>query len=81
MVKKFIKLGELNRKHLLPLFLVIYQITYKIYTKYYPEKKQNNIINMFATSLGMMSIIFLNVYLNWSQKKKKKKKNYIKENG
>ena len=39
MVKKFITLGEINKKHLLPLFLAIYQIINKFFNKYYPEKK------------------------------------------
>ena len=58
MVKKFIILGELNKKHLLPLFLVVYHIAYKIFNKYYPEKIGNAIINLYATSLGMISMIF-----------------------
>ena len=40
MVKKFITLGEINKKHLLPLFLAIYQIINKFFNKYYPKKKR-----------------------------------------
>ena len=59
MVKKIIILGELNKKHFLPLFLVIYQITYKIFTKYYPEKITNSVINRYSNALAIMSLIFL----------------------
>ena len=59
MVKKIIILGELNKKHFLPLFLVIYQITYKIFTKYYPEKITNSVINRYSNALAIMSLLFL----------------------
>ena len=59
MVKKFITLGEINKKHLLPLFLAIYQIINKFFNKYYPEKKGNVILTIYSKSLGMMSILFI----------------------
>ena len=59
MVKKIIILGELNKKHLLPFFLAVYQIVKKIFNKYYPEKIGNSVFSTYATSLGMLSIIFL----------------------
>ena len=74
MAKKFIILGELNRKHLLPLLLVVYQIIYKIFNKYYPEKKQNNVLNMFTTSLGMMSIIFFKCIFKLQEREEQKEK-------
>ena len=74
MAKKFIILGELNRKHLLPLLLVVYQIFYKIFNKYYPEKKQNNVLNIFTTSLGMMSIIFFKCIFKLQEREEQKEK-------
>ena len=74
MAKKFIILGELSRKHLLPLLLVAYQISYKIFNKYYPEKKQNNVLNMFTTSLGMMSIIFFKCIFKLQEREEQKEK-------
>ena len=59
MVKKIIILGELNKKHLLPFFLAVFQIVKKIFNKYYPEKIGNSVFSTYATSLGMLSIIFL----------------------
>ena len=58
MVKKFITLDEINKKHLLPLFLVVFHIAYKFFNKYYPEKIGNPIFNLYAASLGMISMIF-----------------------
>jgi len=74
MVTKFIILGEINKKHLLPLGLVIYQISYKIFNKYYPEKIRNNIFNMYSTSLGMMSILFLPCIFKLKTKEGQKEK-------
>ena len=74
MAKKFIILGELSRKHLLPLLLAVYQISYKIFNKYYPEKKQNNVLNMFTTSLGMMSIIFFKCIFKLQEREEQKEK-------
>ena len=74
MVKKFIILGEINKKHLLPLCVVIYQISYKIFNKYYPEKIINNVFNMYSTSLGMMSILFLKCIFKLKTKEEQKEK-------
>ena len=59
MVKKIIILGELNKKHFLPLFLGIYQIVNKINNRYYPPQAGNIVLTMYSLSLGMMSIKFL----------------------
>ena len=74
MVNKIIILGELNKKHLLPFFLVIYQISYQIFIKYYPEKVGNIIIDMYSMSLGMMSIIFLHYIFKLKAKEEQKEK-------
>ena len=74
MVQKIIILGELNKKHLLPLFLVIYQISYQIFIKYYPEKVTNIIIDMYTMSLGMMSIIFLPCVFKLNVKEEQREK-------
>ena len=44
MTKKIIILGELNKKHILPLCLAIYQILYKIYNTYYPHITRNSVL-------------------------------------
>ena len=59
MVKKIIILGELNKKHFLPLLLAIYQIVNKINNRYYPAQAGNIVLTMYSLSLGMMSILFL----------------------
>ena len=74
MVQKIIILGELNKKHLLPLFLVIYQISYQIFIKYYPENVVNIIIDMYTMSLGMMSIIFLPCVFKLNVKEEQREK-------
>ena len=74
MVKKCIILGELNKKHLLPIFLSIYQIINKIFNRYYPPNTGNNIFNMYSISFGMMTIIFLPYIFKLQVKEEEKEK-------
>ena len=78
MVKKIIILGELNKKHFLPLLLAIYQIVNKINNRYYPAQAGNIVLTMYSLSLGMMSILFLpcifKLKVNEGEKEKEIKK-------
>ena len=79
MVKKFIILGELNKKHFLPFLLAIYQIINKIFNKYYPQNTGNNVFNMYSISFGMMSIIFLPYIFKLKVKEEEKEREIHKK--
>ena len=59
MVKKIIIFGEINKKHILPLSLAIYQVLNKIFNTYYPKNITNGIFELYSMALGMLSILFL----------------------
>ena len=59
MVKKIIIFGEINKKHILPLSLAIYQVFNKIFNTYYPKNITNGIFELYSMALGMLSILFL----------------------
>ena len=59
MVKKIIIFGEINKKHILPLSLAIYQVFNKIFNTYYPKNAGNPILDSYTMALGMLSILFL----------------------
>ena len=59
MVKKIIIFGEINKKHILPLSLAIYQVFNKIFNTYYPKNILNGIFELYSMALGMLSILFL----------------------
>ena len=59
MTKKIIIFGEVNRKHILPLSLAIFQVLNKIYNTYYPQITRNSVLETYTISFGMMSILFL----------------------
>ena len=59
MVKKIIIFGEINKKHILPLSLAIYQVFNKIFNTYYPKNIKNGIFELYSMALGMLSILFL----------------------
>ena len=59
MVKKIIIFGEINKKHILPLSLAIYQVLNKIFNTYYPKNILNGIFELYSMALGMLSILFL----------------------
>ena len=81
MVKKIIILGELNKKHFLPLLLAIYQIVNKINNRYYPAQAGNIVLTMYSLSLGMMSILFLPCIFKLKVNEGEKEKEIKKENG
>ena len=59
MVKKFIIFGEVNKKYLLPFLLAIVQIVNEMVNRYYPEEKKNTVLDIYFTSFGIMTIIFM----------------------
>ena len=61
MAYKFIRFGDLNRKHFLPFLLGISNLVNQLIIKYYPEKdhRVNTALDLYATSLGFISIMFI----------------------
>ena len=60
MVQKCIILGEISKKLLLPFIFAASQIAHKMFSRYfYPQKKSNMVLDLYFTSFGMMSILFL----------------------
>ena len=59
MVKKFIIFGEVNKKYLFPFLLAIVQIVNEMVNRYYPEEKKNTVLDIYFTSFGIMTIIFM----------------------
>ena len=51
MVEKFIIIGEVNKKYLLPFLLALGQILYKLVLRYYPEKMSNRVLDLISTSI------------------------------
>ena len=56
---KFIILGELNLKLLLPFFLAIIQIIFNIFNRYFPGDRENTVLDFFSTSLGVISVVLI----------------------
>ena len=79
MTKKIIIFGELNKKHILPLSLAIYQIIYKIYNTYYPKGVENSVLETYSIALGMMSILFLPCIFKLKAKEEQKVKEIHKK--
>ena len=59
MSHKIIIFGEINKKHLLPFLLAIGQIAYNTVNKYFPGEKDNTVLDLYSTSLGIMSVVFI----------------------
>ena len=59
MPKKFIIIGELSKRHLLPFFLAIVQIATNIVNRYLTGGEPNIVLDLFSTSLGITSIVFI----------------------
>ena len=61
MAYKFIRFGDLNRKHFLPFLLGISNLVNQLIIKYYPEKdhRVNTALDLYAASLGFISIMFI----------------------
>ena len=56
---KFIILGELNLKLLLPFFLALIQIIFNIFNRYFPGDRENTVLDFFSTSLGVISVVLI----------------------
>ena len=67
MSKQFILLGELSKKHLLPLFLALSYLTYLLINRFYPIKVKNNIIDLYSNSLGFAGIIIIPYIFKFTQ--------------
>ena len=67
MSKQFILLGELSKKHLLPLFLALSYLTYLLINWFYPIKVKNNIIDLYSNSLGFAGIIIIPYIFKFTQ--------------
>ena len=67
MSKQFIILGELSKKHLLPLFLALSYLTYLLINRFYPIKVKNNIIDLYSNSLGFAGIIIIPYIFKFTQ--------------
>ena len=67
MSKQFIILGELSKKHLLPLFLALSYLTYLLINWFYPIKVKNNIIDLYSNSLGFAGIIIIPYIFKFTQ--------------
>ena len=74
MSKSPIIFGSLNKKILLPFFLAFGQIIYKIFNKYYPEKKYDLVAHFYMQSFGQMIIIFLPYIFKFYDKEEKTEK-------
>ena len=61
MAFKFIRLGDINRKHFLPFLLGLSNLFNQLINKYYPEKehKNNSILDLFSISLSLIGVIFI----------------------
>ena len=67
MSKKFIILGELSRKHLLPLFLALSYLAYLLINRFYPIYVKNNIMDLYSNSLGFAGIIIIPYIFKFTQ--------------
>ena len=79
MSKSPIIFGSINKKLLLPFLLAIGQTVYKIFNKYYPEKKYDLIAHFYTLSLAQMSIRFIPYIFRFYNKEGEKKILYIKK--
>ena len=59
MTKKLIIVGDLNSKYLLSLFLALGHIVYNLVTFYFPEDRQNMVLDLYSTSLGINFVAFI----------------------
>ena len=59
MVEKFIIIGEVSKKHLLPFLLALGDIIYKLILRYYKLNGGNRILDLYSTSIGMSSVYFI----------------------
>ena len=79
MSKNLISFGSLNKKYFLALVLIVAQLVFVIFNKYYPEKITNMIMEAYISTLGQMSIKLLPLILKISNDKEEKAENIIKQ--
>ena len=81
MTKKIILFPNINKKHILPFSIALFQIILMIVNKYYPNDANNGCLEMFSTSLGQILVRVLPCFFNIShsnqEKRHKKKRPYI----
>ena len=59
MSKCFIIFGQINKKLLLPLFLIITQVLYILINELAFKEQKNSILELFMFSFGQISIRFI----------------------
>jgi len=63
-----IELGELNRKHLLPLFLALSYLIFLLVQHFYKTESENRIFDLYSNSLGFAGIIIIPYIFKITQK-------------
>ena len=74
MTKSPIIFGRINKRILLPFFLSLTQIIHLIFSKYYPENKNDIILQLLSLALGQIIIKFFPCILKISNEEQKKEK-------
>ena len=61
MVCKYIRLGDLNRKHLIPFFLGLSNLVNQLIIKFYPEKdhRGNSVLDLYSSSVSFIFVLFI----------------------
>ena len=72
MSKCIIKFGQINTKFLLPIFLALLQVVFILINRYYEEKHNNLVFQLYAHSIGEMLIKVLPCILKISLNNKEK---------
>ena len=79
MSNNLISFGTLNKKYFLALVLIVAQLIFVLFNKYYPEKITNMIIETYISALGQMSIKLLPLILKLKNANEEKVQNLIKQ--
>ena len=79
MLKNLVQFGTINKKFLLPLILILAQLVFVVFNKYYKEPISNLAIQLFMSSFGQMSVKLLPLMLKISNDKEEKTENLIKQ--
>ena len=74
MTKSPIIFGRINKRILLPFFVSLTQIIHLIFSKYYPENKNDIILQQLSLALGQIIIKFFPCILKISNEEQKKEK-------
>ena len=65
---KIIILGELSKKHLLPLFLALSFLIYLMIIRFYPDKGENHTLDLYCNAVGFFGIIVIPYIFKFTQK-------------